>query len=106
MKYVQHNTWFYTNIGDTEYRGIYLTHGFSYATLRIDKQVTYREKKWIFFGEMVEKTKWETIIHNSREDFSRDTTPMPKPGRYPVTITKALVEELIELSVHQHTERI
>ena len=68
MKRVEHNTWFMCNVNGVEYEAAYIDRGWSYATLMIRYTETYQERKWILFGNMVERKRKVYITHDSRED--------------------------------------
>ena len=68
MKIVLHNTWFTCNINGVDYEAMYVDRGWGYSTLMIRYTETYKRRKWILFGEIIERKRNVYITADSRED--------------------------------------
>ena len=58
-------------IHDTEsgirYLMMIYDYSFSYATVSLQEIITYKRKRFFFFGEMVERKRLVTVVSNSRD---------------------------------------
>lgn len=106
MAVVKHNTWFGLEIDGQEYRAYWKDHGFSYAALRIEKEVTYTTREFIFFGSKIQKKKWVTVIHNSREEAANVTSVQHRQLYYDTVNTRKQVQNVVRRIEQKHTERI
>lgn len=58
---IKHDYWVYKNINGIEYRGKYITYGYSYAQFVIEKQTSITKKKY-FFSKIKEFLSWKIIF--------------------------------------------
>jgi hypothetical protein len=106
MAVVKHNTWFGLEINGQEYRACWHGHGFSYATLRVDIEETYTTREFIFFGSKIQKKRWKTIVHNSREEAHDVTSVQNRLLYYDAAHTRKQVQNIVLRIIQKHTERI
>jgi len=103
MEYVKHDTWFYREVNGNEYRGKYITHGFSYATMVVQIRIDYKVKKYLFFGKDIDSHYWKTIVSNSRN--VNIGNPIERTNFYDVERTRHHMDLCIQ-EQKTHTERI
>lgn len=106
MAVVKHNTWFNLEIDGQEYRAYWKDHGFSYATLRIEKLETYVGYEFSFFGKKIEKKRWKTVVHNSREEASDVTSYQNRKLFYDAAETRRQVQNVVLRINQNHSKRI
>ena len=102
MDYVKHDTWFYTEHEDKEYRAAYLQHGWTYATMRLQVKEKYMKRR--LFGKSVETERWVTVIHDSRD--CNITGVRDIKTFYPVSQAKEDILYCIAEASKTHTQRI
>ena len=106
MAEVKHREWFLLEIDGQEYRAKWKDYGFSYSTLRIDKEETYAIKKYLFFGPKITKKRWNTVIWNSREEVSNLTEVQSKQLYYNAVDTRRQVQNIVLRIEREHSTRI
>ena len=97
---IKHDCWVYKNIEGVEYRGRYITHGFTYAQFVIEKQTSIKKKKY-FFSKLKEIFSWEEI--------SKSNITIPLKEYYEVSDTEntfnKLILKFINTSIIVHKNR-
>lgn len=94
MKVVEHGSWFHCEINGVNYEAMYVERGWTYATLAIRYYETYVERKWILFGDKVERKRKVYITYDSREDMNLpDVTH--KKSTYPAEKARRDVEAVM-----------
>ena len=106
MAKVKHGEWFLLEINGQEYRAKWNSYGFSYSTLRIDKEETYTGRTYIFFGAKITKQRWNTVVWNSREETPGISEVQNRALYYDALDTRRQVQNIV-LRLHQeHATRI
>lgn len=58
---IKHDCWVYKNIDGIEYRGKYITYGYSYANFYIEKQSFIEKETWFGLGNPKQIPIWDSI---------------------------------------------
>ena len=106
MAEVKHGEWFLLEIDGQEYRAKWKDYGFSYSTLRIEKEETYTTREYLFFGPKINKKRWNTVIWNSREEVSNLTEVQCRHLYYDAIDTRRQVQNIVLRLDQEHSKRI
>ena len=106
MAKVKHGEWFLLEINGQEYRAKWNSYGFTYSTLRIEKEEIYTCRKYLFFGSKITKKRWSTVVWNSREDTPGISDVQCKYMYYDAFDTRRQVQNIVLRLDQEHSKRI
>lgn len=93
---VQHDKKFYLTVNGEKYKAVYVNYGRSYATISIWIEVKYTVRKFLLFGEKLEKTRWSKIANGYSNQYQRNQS-IKRRSFYDEDSTIVSIKEIIDL---------
>lgn len=99
---IKHDSWVYKNVDGIEYRGKYISYGWTYAEFILEKQIYIQKRSFFGFGKLKKIPKWELIINSHLLPKWR---VINKSLYYDLKETEKLFDDCISQSCFLHKNR-